>query len=228
MGRFVTHTTPKPKDQKKHYGSLFTTPPDSTLKPSLQTLSTDLSGSSTPFSPSSQIKNVNEVIQSLLRAEGQESEPDGATLHCVSISQLCFKHGRITVPPAIVLAGNGYCAYPTSSTEMDDNKTKIESDGTYANGEPTTSTTNKIPLPARTSKSPPPIPYSKTNPPPHWSHIRSLRIQRKNYVTFLREGWKDVREKWWEDAFDGLDERRMRNLMIVQGLRDGIVGARGV
>lgn len=35
-------------------------------------------------------------------------EPDGATLHTIVISQLCFKVGRITVPPQLVLGTNGF------------------------------------------------------------------------------------------------------------------------
>jgi len=35
-------------------------------------------------------------------------EPDGATLHTIVISQLCFKVGRITVPPQLVLGANGF------------------------------------------------------------------------------------------------------------------------
>lgn len=35
-------------------------------------------------------------------------EPDGATLHTIVISQLCFKVGRITVPPQLVLGVNGF------------------------------------------------------------------------------------------------------------------------
>jgi len=42
-------------------------------------------------------------------------EADGATLNCISISQMCFKHGRITVPPGIVLAASGFCAPPPPS-----------------------------------------------------------------------------------------------------------------
>lgn len=37
-------------------------------------------------------------------------EFDGAVVHCVSISQVCFKIGRITVPPALVLALSGCSA----------------------------------------------------------------------------------------------------------------------
>jgi hypothetical protein len=41
-----------------------------------------------------------------------EPEPDDATLHCVSINVMVFKVGRITVPPALVLAGEGFGATP--------------------------------------------------------------------------------------------------------------------
>jgi hypothetical protein len=44
-------------------------------------------------------------------------EPDGATLHCVSVNVVVFKHGRITVPPALVLAGEGLGATPAQGTE---------------------------------------------------------------------------------------------------------------
>jgi hypothetical protein len=40
-------------------------------------------------------------------------ESDGATLHCVAVSVMCFKMGRITVPPAIVLATEGLTRSPT-------------------------------------------------------------------------------------------------------------------
>jgi len=35
-------------------------------------------------------------------------EPDGATLYTIVISQVCFKIGRITIPPRIVFAVNGF------------------------------------------------------------------------------------------------------------------------
>ena len=35
-------------------------------------------------------------------------ESDDEVLHCIAISQCCFKIGRITVPPALVLASNGF------------------------------------------------------------------------------------------------------------------------
>ncbi|KAF9221589.1 hypothetical protein BS17DRAFT_785016 [Gyrodon lividus] len=39
-------------------------------------------------------------------------EPDGAILHCVAVSQVCFKHGRITNPPAVVLGAEGFTKPP--------------------------------------------------------------------------------------------------------------------
>jgi hypothetical protein len=40
----------------------------------------------------------------------REPEPDGATLHCISVNLLVYKYGRITVPPVLVLAGEGFGA----------------------------------------------------------------------------------------------------------------------
>jgi len=44
-------------------------------------------------------------------------EPDGAMLHCVSVNVVVFKHGRITVPPALALAGEGLGATPAQGLE---------------------------------------------------------------------------------------------------------------
>ncbi|KAF9523669.1 hypothetical protein CPB83DRAFT_862450 [Crepidotus variabilis] len=35
-------------------------------------------------------------------------EADGAVLHTIAVSQICFKIGRITIPPSLVLATNGF------------------------------------------------------------------------------------------------------------------------
>jgi len=39
-------------------------------------------------------------------------EWDGATVHCIAVSVVVFKYGRITVPNALVLAGEGLGATP--------------------------------------------------------------------------------------------------------------------
>ncbi|KAF9236535.1 hypothetical protein BU15DRAFT_49876 [Melanogaster broomeanus] len=43
-------------------------------------------------------------------------EPDGAILHCVAVSQVCFKHGRITIPPAVILGCEGFTKPPCPDT----------------------------------------------------------------------------------------------------------------
>lgn len=67
--------------------------PSGTSTPALTT------GASTPAASS----NPAERIAQLLPAE-----PDGATLHCIAVCELCFKVGRITVPPALVFALDGF------------------------------------------------------------------------------------------------------------------------
>ena len=37
-------------------------------------------------------------------------------MHCVSVNVLVYKHGKITVPPALVLAGEGFGATPEQGT----------------------------------------------------------------------------------------------------------------
>ncbi|KAF9012867.1 hypothetical protein BDZ89DRAFT_995540 [Hymenopellis radicata] len=49
-------------------------------------------------------------LNALAAKLAQEDEPDGALVHCISVSQLCFKIGRVTVPPALILALNGFTA----------------------------------------------------------------------------------------------------------------------
>ena len=43
-------------------------------------------------------------------------ESDDTILHAVAVSRLCFKMGRITVPPAVVLALHGFSEAPTQGT----------------------------------------------------------------------------------------------------------------
>ena len=38
------------------------------------------------------------------------SLPPGAVVHCIAVSQYCFKHGRLTVPPGVVLPSLGFNA----------------------------------------------------------------------------------------------------------------------
>jgi hypothetical protein len=56
------------------------------------------------FNSSLDTENALKAVTAGLSGE----EPDDATLHTVVISQTCFKIGRITVPPGLVLALSGF------------------------------------------------------------------------------------------------------------------------
>ncbi|KAG9310777.1 hypothetical protein JVU11DRAFT_8626 [Chiua virens] len=78
--------------------------------------------SSTPNdSPTPALENgsasVEQAVAAIIHADNNGNgcarpapfvELDGATLHCVAVAQVCFKWGRLTVPPAIVLASEGF------------------------------------------------------------------------------------------------------------------------
>ncbi|KAJ6473439.1 hypothetical protein C8R47DRAFT_1076728 [Mycena vitilis] len=104
--------------------------------PSLKTPATPLGGMSGVDTPVSGVSGANADAMNGgthgLNGNGSTSEPDavsralmkkavaaveadGALLYTVAISQLCYKQGRITVPPAVVLASNGFYAAPSSS-----------------------------------------------------------------------------------------------------------------
>ncbi|KAH9035170.1 hypothetical protein EDB83DRAFT_2525126 [Lactarius deliciosus] len=68
----------------------------------------DSSTSSTPTPSASSADLQAHVARAV--AAAREPELDGATLHCISVNVMVFKHGRITVPPALVLAGEGFGA----------------------------------------------------------------------------------------------------------------------
>ena len=69
----------------------------------------ELSGNGTPVAPASTssegvLKSASNIIAS--------QEHDGATLHTIVCSQHCFKVGRITIPPELIFAINGFSGVP--------------------------------------------------------------------------------------------------------------------
>ncbi|KAI5117564.1 hypothetical protein M0805_009642 [Coniferiporia weirii] len=60
------------------------------------------SGSATP-NP----EPKSSLISSASELEALWKEAPGETLHCIAINELCFKSGRVTVPPALVFAAAG-------------------------------------------------------------------------------------------------------------------------
>ncbi|RXW19049.1 hypothetical protein EST38_g6813 [Candolleomyces aberdarensis] len=89
--------------------------PHPTVLPSLRTVSgpEEISANGTPFdsTPETSTKATLKSVSNLIAAE----EPDGATLHTIAVSHLCFKVGRITIPPSIVFAFNGLTGHESGS-----------------------------------------------------------------------------------------------------------------
>lgn len=197
MCRFVTYPKSKKQhSQKAKEGKPIESPPnsDSIFQTSLRTPAYEITA--TPMETSGTPKestpdDATKAMKALVAGLSLREEEDGAILHTVSISQLCYKIGRITVPPALVLAANGYSS-PSDVT-----------------------------------------PYSHTNPPPHWAKAQALLDGRggvKRFRDLMKGGWKDVpeSERWWDQAFSGLEERRLANLEHMNAIRKGMDGARNL
>lgn len=87
-------------------------------------LSTPAEGLTTPGTPGDatdedsnlQAGKTAKAMKALAAAQSNMPEPDGAVLHCVAISCICFKHGRITVPPGVVLPCEGFSKPPSTAS----------------------------------------------------------------------------------------------------------------
>ncbi|KAG6834518.1 hypothetical protein H0H93_009165 [Arthromyces matolae] len=179
IAKFVT----KPKS-KKHVASIKTP------------------NGSTPTNPDEKLSSPT----SNGKAE-PEMEADGAILHTVGVVQLCCKIGRITIPPAIVLALSGFSvAPPLLSTPLPDGDFASQSDSKT--------------IPQR---------YSHTNPPPHWIEVKRIQARThggswKKLKAFLKGAWKHlpVEERWWDKAMGGeVEEGRKRAMEMLGGLAQG-------
>jgi hypothetical protein len=99
--RFVT----RPKKGRKRtlrneHGHPTTGAPIPALHTPANGIDTPTNGASTP---------QGDRALKALAAGVSPVEADGAIVNCVSVNQMVFKHGRITVPPALVFAFDGFC-----------------------------------------------------------------------------------------------------------------------
>ncbi|KAJ1300415.1 hypothetical protein OPQ81_005235 [Rhizoctonia solani] len=118
VAKFVSHPKKsKPDSHSKHSLNPHTKP---TTIPTITTPSTPLvTETSTPAEP---VIPANGALTSFdastvdTKLEPKRSpkptlrthDDDGALIHCIAVSTYCFKHGRITVPPRVVLAMCGF------------------------------------------------------------------------------------------------------------------------
>ncbi|KAJ7912294.1 hypothetical protein B0H13DRAFT_2271645 [Mycena leptocephala] len=117
--------------------------------------------------------NADKVSQVLLARAARATE---AVLYTIAVSQLCYKQGRITVLPAVVLAANGF---HTASASPPTPKFSLSSFSHARSTNP---------------------------PPPHWPAVRQLTASMPALARFYAGGWRAVPEgeRWWEDAFKSI------------------------
>ncbi|TEB27168.1 hypothetical protein FA13DRAFT_1691588 [Coprinellus micaceus] len=128
-------------------------------------------------------------------------ESDGSLVYTVVVAQVCFKANRITIPPSVVLASNGFCSPPDSIA------------GAGSRSKPSS------------PELPPHWPKVKTIASP--AHGGSL----KHLYEFYRGGWRSmpVDERWWENALGGYVEiHRATASLELARLREGLESARSL
>lgn len=209
VGKHVTLPKGKSKDKKKsshlNANKLPTPPPDTNalFRPSaLRTPGPDASSSPSPM-PSATPLDLEGTNPTDLKAVASKladtEEPDGATVHTISVSRICFKLGRITVPPALVFAMNGLSAPPAVDT-----------------------TTSEPPKPYSRTNLPPHWETARALMfPPNGGGVKPL-------LKLLKGGWKDVpvEERWWDQALAGVEQQRKERLENLNRIRTGMEGLR--
>jgi len=193
--RYVTH----PKNKNKKKSSPQSTPPSETPSPPSFVDAPPVAHIHTPAtSHSVPSGSASEPLKHLVTTELQQAEEDGATLHCIAISELCFKIGRITVPPALVLACEGFSVppSPTSLTGSEDVKP-------YSHENP-----------------PPHWEFVRNIRSDH-----SLKGMQELFKGGWKDIPEE--ERWWDKAMGGVvEEKRRVNLELLEGVQKGMEGAR--
>ncbi|KAI1797390.1 hypothetical protein LXA43DRAFT_412367 [Ganoderma leucocontextum] len=198
--RFVTKPKKGKSKPRKAVSPSNEPPADGVPIPSLHTANGVISGTGTPQPQTGTSGNAN--LATLAAQIIDRPEPDGATIHCLAISEVVGKIGRITVPPALILAADGFSRAP-------DNLDAGAQPWSHANPPPHWETVRELGGQARLENT---------------GSLKHLRA-------FYTGGWRDVPEgeRWWEDAMGGeVEERRLRGLGCMQALRRGVEEARTI
>ncbi|KAJ7469237.1 hypothetical protein FB451DRAFT_1136520 [Mycena latifolia] len=154
------------------------------------------------------------TAQALLARAVAQTEPDGAVLYCTSVSSLCYKLGRRTVPPAVVLAANGFSA----PLELFNSNSEPIADSTSAQ-----SADSAAPTPAPADLAYIHLPYPI---PAHWPRTAALRASIPALTAFYAGGWRE--DRWWEEALAGCEVERRERVGVFGAVRSGMEGVRGV
>ncbi|KIK67851.1 hypothetical protein GYMLUDRAFT_36635 [Collybiopsis luxurians FD-317 M1] len=161
--------------------------------------------SPSPQSPSEAASVLTQSETDLVMKLVDNQQDHDATLHTVAVARCCYKLGRITVPPSVLMATNGVCVYPQEVT-------LTELDPAFAG-------------PADESK-----PFSFSNLPHMWTeHARDLALNPKKLREFYKGAWRQDHTRWWESALGvggPIEEKLRERLEICRNLFYGMDGIR--
>lgn len=134
-----------------------------------------------------------------------EDKSKGEVLHCVSVSQMCFKLGRVTVPPALVFSGAGLGLQNVTVEHITGSQTGDEQQRARV-------AWNYL----RTLRSKPKSTNTKNTKGASTSKVSSSTPMQD----LMRGGWRDVpvNERWWDQAMAPYEEGRKERLKVVEGL----------
>lgn len=152
--------------------------------------------SSTPVD-STAAQETSAALKAAAAGLASTEEPDGSIVHAIAISEVCFKMGRITVPPTLSLAANGLSAPPS---EFGSSLAKY-------------------------SRTNPPPHWAKAKAIMSIPLGGSTKALKELFVGGWRNVPEE--ERWWDKALSGVvEERRKAGLEVVGGLRSGMEGAK--
>lgn len=205
---FIVHrfvSKPKSKKSKKDVDSRAKqaeTPGEPMKNTIMPAIATPLDAMNTPFSSTPVNASTQETSAALKAAAASlasSKEPDGATLHTIAVSEVCFKIGRITVPPSLVLATHGFSAPPSEFGSS---------------------------LASYSITHPPPH-WAKVKALlslPFGGSPKTLRTFLSGGWRDIPES-----DKWWDQALSGVvEQKRKARLEVVSGLKSGMEGAQAL
>jgi hypothetical protein len=206
LKKSITNTNPQQQNNNAQDQAV-----ENILHASLRTQANAVSSLNTPYNStpdgisSSHPQDTSAALKAAtatLISNSRTEETDGAILHTIAISECCFKIGRITVPPALAIAANGFSAPPSEFGSSSSSLTEY-------------------------SKKNPPPHWEKAKAVMSVPCGGSTKKLKELFVS----GWRDVpeEERWWERALGGVVERRRKErLEAVACLRSGMEGAKGL
>ncbi|KAJ4479345.1 hypothetical protein J3R30DRAFT_3702596 [Lentinula aciculospora] len=165
--------------------------------------STGTQPSSSPIHPLTLTNSESDLIAKLVDTSPEDEE--NITLHTVAVARCCYKLGRITVPPSVLMATNGVCVYPDQVTMTDLDPEFSKSLDVHSG-------------------------YSVDRPPHTWtSHARDLALNPKKLREFYKGAWRQDSTRWWDSAMGvggPMDKRLKERLEICRNLFEGMDGIR--